>query len=211
MIARRLLIKAGEDWWLAGGISEINAVAAYQAIGVSSIAESYNDLTGNANTIIPIIAPTWSTIDGWTFDGSTQYLTTPNNPDSDWSMIALVDNTVSTSCHFGSNSFVKRFYVLSNISGSSTQFGTGTQGIAVGLNFATTYAISEFELYEDGALVHTNAVGGNYTAGVPIWIGALNTNGTPSYAAGKIKAFAVYNTKLTPQNLLDLHNAMVAL
>lgn len=61
-------------WYLAGGVTPI---AAYQPKGSSSLAASYiNLISPGTFDAAPGVAPTWDAVNGWTFNGSTQYLTT---------------------------------------------------------------------------------------------------------------------------------------
>ncbi len=61
-------------WWLSGGISAANCIAAYQPKGAADLAASYVNLAnpGTYNAA-PGVAPTWAAADGWTF-GGTNYL-----------------------------------------------------------------------------------------------------------------------------------------
>ena len=83
--------RADTSWWLAGGISAENCVAAYQAKGAADYAASlvnlanpgtYNAANGNS--------PTFNTAIGWTFDGVNDYLVTGIVPASDQSWSAIV-------------------------------------------------------------------------------------------------------------------------
>ena len=60
-------------WYLAGGISAANCLAAYQPKGAASLAASYSNLAnpGTYNAA-PGVAPTFDASTGWTFNGSTQ-------------------------------------------------------------------------------------------------------------------------------------------
>ena len=65
---------AAVPWWLSGGISAANCIAAYQPKGAADLAASYVNLAnpGTYNAA-PGVAPTWAAADGWTF-GGTNYL-----------------------------------------------------------------------------------------------------------------------------------------
>jgi hypothetical protein len=68
---------AAVPWWLAGGVAAANAIAVYQPKGAADLAASYVNLA-NPGTYdaAPGTAPTFDAATGWTFNGSTQYLTT---------------------------------------------------------------------------------------------------------------------------------------
>lgn len=80
-------IHAAADWWVVPGKT---CVAAYQPIGAASLAASYVNLA-NPGTYdaAPGVAPTWASATGWTFNGSTQYLTTGITPPRGPNMVAI--------------------------------------------------------------------------------------------------------------------------
>ena len=84
-------------WYLSGGVSRANCLAAYQAIGAASLAESYVNLV-NPGTydLSGGTAPTWAAESGWTFNGADQYKTTGIDPAANatqtWSMIVRYSN-----------------------------------------------------------------------------------------------------------------------
>src|SRR5574338_141498 len=57
---------ATAPWWLSGGVSPPDVVAAYQPKGAANLAESYINLanpgTYNAS---PAVSPGWSSLTGW--------------------------------------------------------------------------------------------------------------------------------------------------
>lgn len=61
-------------WYTAP--SGVTCVAAYDAIGAASLADSYtNEANPGTYDAAPGTAPTWAYGTGWTFNGTTQYLT----------------------------------------------------------------------------------------------------------------------------------------
>lgn len=79
---------AAAPWYLAGGIAAANCIAAYAPKGAADLAASYVNLaTPGTNNAAPGTAPTWDAVNGWTFNGINQYLTTGLIPARAYSMI----------------------------------------------------------------------------------------------------------------------------
>lgn len=86
VITPRSAAAAAASWWLAGGIDPANCIAAYRAKGAASLAASYDNLAAPGNGLADGtydltlgVAPTFDAATGWTFNGSTQWLTTAAN------------------------------------------------------------------------------------------------------------------------------------
>ena len=63
------------SWWLSGGISAGDCVAAYQAIGAANIAASKVNLNDPGTNDIDVgTDPAFDAATGWSFNGSTHYL-----------------------------------------------------------------------------------------------------------------------------------------
>src|SRR4030042_266315 len=87
------------EWWLAGGISAANCLAAYQPKGAASYAASKVNLAnpGTYDAVDGVAFPTWAAATGWTFNGVAQYLTSNCPTDmKPMSYIARVKNTDNT-------------------------------------------------------------------------------------------------------------------
>lgn len=67
-----------ESWWLSGGVSASDCLAAYQSISADSYAASKVNLANPGTYDITNGAsyPTWNAATGWTFDGIDDYLDT---------------------------------------------------------------------------------------------------------------------------------------
>lgn len=63
-------------WWLTPTIDPNEVVAVYQPKGAASQADSYKNLVNGLLPAAPGVAPSWDFDNGWTFNGTTQYLTT---------------------------------------------------------------------------------------------------------------------------------------
>ena len=111
-VSRRAVSSGATDWWLAGGAP--TPVAVYQPKGAASLSASYTNLVnpGTYNAA-PGVAPTWDAATGWTFNGTTQYLTTSVIPTGAYSALARFSNSggVNARWLFGtSNTAVTSFF-----------------------------------------------------------------------------------------------------
>jgi hypothetical protein len=203
------------SWWSTGGIS--SCVAAYQAIGAASLAASYLNLANpGTNDAAPGTAPTFDASTGWTFNGSTQYLTTGVVPaDGTWSMIVRYSDSVSTNMVCGSlnvRNGVKRFYI-SPYRAAYVEYGIGTLDffqVAPAL-VTGVLAMAGTKCYRNGADEGVTATN-NAGSSKPIFIGGINYDNTPSFLlACKVQAFAVYNATLTAPQVADVAAFMTML
>lgn len=193
-------------WWAAGGCGAI-CVRAYQPVGAASLAASYSNLVNpGTNNAAPGVAPTWDAVNGWTFNGTSQYLTTGSIPTVNSSIILrfTTNGTLASQCGDGSNFFgwegdtlkvyhEKGGFELSGLIGSS-----GTLAIAAQKGYINA--------------VEDKTIGAG--TGIPnreIFIGARNQSGTPGgFAAWKCQAWAMYSADITSY-LTALNAAMAAL
>lgn len=74
----KITAAAVAPWYLSGGVDPSGCVAAYQAKGASSYAESKVNLAnpGTYDLIDGLAYPTWDSVNGWAADGTSQYLDT---------------------------------------------------------------------------------------------------------------------------------------
>jgi hypothetical protein len=209
------------SWYLAGGVSAANVVAAYQPIGAASLAASYVNLA-NPGTydLTAVAAPTFDTATGWAFDGLTQYLKTGVTPtDQNWTYIVRFSDAVQkdaadvigrrstdgfyvqiTPCPLGSNMV-------------SYRHGGGTNQRAAPRLAAGVLAIAGPSAYRNGVddgVTLTNAA----AVGVgDLWIGCMDKYGTTaeSFFPGKVQAVAIYNTVLSQPQVAAITARMAAL
>jgi hypothetical protein len=205
-----------EVWYLSGGISAANCIAAYAAKGAASQAASYSNLA-NPGTYDAAAgsAPTWDTTNGWMFNGSSQYLTTgiTNGLNNTWSAICKFSNcTASDGALFGNLNAGSWFFIQpvtgtdrGYVNGSPTpQYHATTKASGV-MGFAGTKA------YLDGADEGLTLVGGGSGTPNTIYIGKLNRTGGPNWTDAYIQALAFYDTVLSAAQVLAVTNAMNAL
>lgn len=199
---------AGGDWWDVAGAT---CVAAYAAKGAADLAASYINLAnpGTYNAA-PGVAPTWDATNGWTFNGSTQYLTAGVVPVTDQTWSALVrfsDRSNNNSTPFyvssgsGKNFYVGYFsgYYVGN--GGEKSLGSPPNDGVFGFAGATAYVNGIASI---GAIPASSGV-----TTYPLYIGAGNNNGSLLFAfAGKIQALAIYSTTLSAGDVASLTTAM---
>lgn len=206
-------------WWLSGGVSAANAIAVYQAIGAASQAASYVNLanpgTFNAS---PGTAPTWASGTGWTFDGSSQYLTTGLTPsDTGWTalirFVAGNKNGNSIIGYYGAGAWL----VQQNIGTNMTVYNglpypdgycANSQDVR---GIDTVYGFAGKQPYKNGAAEATVIPAGTGSFG-NIFVGAGSFSGTPDqYYLGDMKAVAIYDTTLDAATVAAISAAMAAL
>lgn len=216
-------MSAGGVWYLAGGVSAANCVAAYQPKGAASLAASYINLAnpGTYDATAPTAAPTFAAATGWTFNGSAQYLTTGVVPAANYSMIIRYSDgtdavntvlagaftnpyTVPTSCML--------FYIHPWNAPDYAIFANGQYVIGTADFTSGVLAIAGPQGYANGA-PHGATIGAWVgTAAQAITIGARNSNGTVnSFCPCKMQALAIYNVALTAPQVLAITTAMQSL
>lgn len=203
-------------WWNNNGAIS-GCVAAYQPKGAVDLASSYINLANpGTNNAAPGSAPTFNTSTGWTFNGSSQYLTTGITVGgSGWSAIVRFSN-------WGTGGFR---YILGAYSSTGQAFLIGqdfTGSQCVAWNFAQTNYAAQFftsgTLAIGGGTAYKNGSSlGAINAGtsaptVQIYIGAANVaNAGSNHAAVEVQAVAIYNTSLTSGQVGTITTAMQAL
>lgn len=206
-------------WYLAAGVTP---VAAYQGKGAASYTASKVNLANPGTYDLTSTAdPTWSVADGWTF-GSSKFLDTGVVPadNQGWTFVIqyqgcslLGSNYVFGSYSSGGASVVG---VQPNRAGGVlTQYGNaGNYVINAPVLVTGNYTVSGRNLYRDGVLEGTNlsavALGNTfattYLGGAHLTTGALQS----PIAAGKVQAFAMYNSLLSAGQVLTTYNAIIA-
>lgn len=211
---RRAAAAASSDWWTIPGQT---CVAAYKPIGAADLATSYVNLAnpGTYNAA-PGVAPGLSA-GGWTFNGSSQYLTTGIVPATGWSMLVRL-----TQDGAGNNVQMVGGAADDTASGFSIWLARGTTS-AVWIHGSSwssaissmsgVYGIAKQSGYFDGAEIST---GGSATLSTSrgIFIGQHNVAGAvynPYYLSGTIAAVAIYSTTLSAADVAALTTRMAAL
>lgn len=206
---------AAAGWWVVAGKT---TVAAYQPKGAASLAASYVNLA-NPGTYdaAPGSAPTWAAGTGWTFNGSSQWLTTgvvfTNN--QSWSLLFRYSGASATG----------RAIMLSRTGTGTTDFGAYIDDytrtyVYNGSYLLVTHAsqtggvwgIAGNKAYLNGSVVTGTIGAGSGTATVALPIGAMDDDGSRSlWYSGNIQAVAIYSDTLTAGEIATVSAAMAAL
>lgn len=201
-------VAGSSNWWEVAGKT---CVAAYQAVGAASYADSLVDLSGSGNDATEGVAPSWDALTGWTFNGSA-YLNTP--------VVASATNLVSVAM---------RYSDTSSPSGAAIGRTGSDRNLRVYVNFSSqtfhSYSSGQDNSKFSGALsaavivMTPNAV---YQDGAEraTFVGSLPANsntisiardGGASNFNGNIQAISVYSDTLTADEVATVTAAMQAL
>jgi hypothetical protein len=202
---------ADVSWWLAGGISAANAIAAYQPKGAASLAASYVNLA-NPGTYdaAPGVAPTFNTSTGWTFNGTTQYLTSGVTPATNYTIAVRYANLTADDWLIGAHDWIGGGLFGIDVASWGGRY-YNTNSIFDGVYTAATKILAWDVGYTNGATVGTVASPGPAPA-FPLFIGARNARGAPDlYVGADVLAVAIYDNKLGAAQVAAVSAAMAAL
>ena len=206
-------------WYLAGGVSAANCIAAYQPIGADDYADSKINLanpgTYDANDE-GTHAPTWDTSYGWAGNGSdNKYLKTGIIVPSSgaYTVICRYSNCVaSNDALISADSYESgdRVWGLGFFHVAPTQrWWTGTLNhYGQAITTSGVMALSGLSAYLNGSHLGDSSTLGNIPASEGI---KIMKGGYQSYLNGKIQAAAIYNTTLTGDQVSAITTAMEAL
>ena len=200
-------------WWLTGGVSPSNCIAAYGAKGASNLAASYINLARpGTNNAAPGVAPTWDVTNGWIFTG-TQWLTTGFTANMNThSFFIRFSNVVGTGGYIGgfNNGSGARFGISPNIDGINIRFRYGTlEGVSPPYVTSGVLGLANAYGWRNGSKSTTLATLPSSSSAVIV--GALWLSTTPAnFLNGYIQAFAMYNS-ITDAQATAISAAMAAL
>jgi len=219
-------VAAADYWWLAGGISAANCIAAYQPIGAADYAASKVNLA-NPGTYDATegVAPDWDDVNGWKFNGIDDYLNTGVTPEKDqtWSMIIKYSNWVwkqnfNTFCGCGGGAghgfLISEFDPNSPYEGQDAYFFNGNYKYeASGAGAAEQVrCIAGQYGYIDGVKVTTAISNNTSDWDFEIYIGAQNDSGVAvTFNKNYTKLLAIYDIALIEDQVLALTTTMNAL
>lgn len=205
------LLSQGTSWWQASGVTP---VAAYAPKGAADIAASYINLANpGTNNAATGVAPSFNASTGWTFNGSTTYLTTGLVPTSAWTMMVRFSSGSGTNTLAGSVATNADFYIKpSNSGGTAREYSYGDGALTTGAVVTSgTMAIAGANGYYNGAL--DNVISATFSGTAQdIYIGCRNSgDAANSIWTGAIQAVAIFNQTLNATQVAALHTAMAAI
>lgn len=197
-------------WWDGNGTIS-GCVAAYQPIGAASLAASYVNLA-NPGTYdaAPGTAPSFAAATGWTFNGSTQELTTGITPTNDqsWSMIVRTEDEESNGnpwiCGGNSSAY---FALAGRFTGTQVIYGNGAFLAPSPILVTGVLAIAGNKGYRNGT-AESGTIGTQAGSFQAVRIGYAGAN---NRFKGKVLAFAIYSATLTSGQIATVSAAMAAL
>lgn len=194
---------AAVSWWLSGGISAANCIAAYQPKGAASYAASKVNLAnpGTYDAGDGSAYPTWNATDGWIF--VTKYLTTGIVPTDNFSCVVRFSNTVNNGECFMLSSLktgapVCYFELSPYLSGNMRfLYGDKVLPVSSGGKSAGVMGMTNTTGYYNGASVVSMAGYSWSGTTVPLYIGRRNADGGGGAGfTGYIQALAIYNINI---------------
>lgn len=206
---------APPDWWDPTGAG-LCIWAAYQPIGAASLAASYVDQSGNGNNCGPGVAPAWDAVNGWRFNGTTQWLDTLFQPQNDQSQSMLVQFTTFVQaggqhCLTGCNQ-ADRWKIDLWVWAPNARYANGGFVVAPGAIVAGNMCVAGNQGYRNGAPDGAPIAGYGAALNLNTYIGAVNLWGGPAqFCQVYIQAYALYDCTLTAPQVLAVATAMAAL
>jgi len=196
-------------WWKAGGTACI--WAAYQADSAANFAASLVDLSGNGNDAGDpggAATPGWDAVNGWTFDGVNQYLTTAFIPESDQSQSMIVQFTDFAGGDILGIAEGGVAFTLGSNETDATYFNGG--GLSAAPILASgIQAVAGDKGYRNGVLDVTGLAGwGMVVPTYNCYIGAVHWLGGAGCDSVKIQKAAFYSCALTGPQVLAITTAM---
>jgi hypothetical protein len=196
--------------------------AAYAPKGAASFAASLVDLTGQGHDAVDpggAATPGWDAVNGWTFDGLAQYLTTTFVPQIDGSQSMFVQFTgaaLVTRWMIGAqNAAAEGFRIMPQRVGASVRYANGNANSDIVTQLAAgNLGIAGQEPYRNGADDGgpLAAWSGLNPMARAVWIGTNNTDGvTGSFFDGEIQAVILCDVTLTGPQAALIAGAMAAL
>ena len=207
-------VAAAAPWWDPNS-EGLCVWSAYQPKGAANLGASYTDLSGNGNTTGPGVAPTWDMVNGWKFNGTTQYLITTFLPQNDasQSMLGQFSGGPATSLNYLAGcrkAGASRFYLAP--ANTTVYYGNGGFTNPAPVLNAGNIAVAGNQGFRNG--VADGGIIGAFDT-VPtdaLYIGCVNYTGVPAaFFELYVQAFALYDTALTAPQVLSVYTAMAAL
>ena len=190
------------------------AVAALQPIGApGSLLARYNQAHGGDNRYKATdgVAPVWSGVAGWTFNGSTEWLDSGILPTATTSMLvrysdATAFDVVVFGSYSGNDTTRFTFYAKSSGSNAIAEHAAGLT-IAGGAPSAGVVAIAGQQAYLDGS-TFGGTIPGTWSGTATATIGIAKQNGHTAYGACKVQAVLIVERTLSPAEVWQASRQM---
>ena len=203
---------AAVPWYLSGGVSAANCLAAYKPKGAVSLAASYDNIAAPGNGLAdgtydaaPGAAPDWSAAKGWFFTGGTKWLTTGITFLEGWTFLGRYYQGAANQFFCGAYSAPRGIaYALTT---TQRQYWSGTYFYTLGVSPKGVAGVAGNLGYFNGLLDTTPMAAWGATIPVVFTIGRMG-NFASAWWTGGCSAFAIYNTALTAPQILAISTAM---
>lgn len=204
-------------WYLLGGVTAAQCVAAYQPKGAADLAASKINLAhSGSNDAIAGVDPSFDTTTGWSFNGTTQYLLTNGlvaANDQTWSALVRFTNANADRGLFGDFESSSKQFLIGPRSGLNVYYGSGGS-LVVGPNATSgVLGIAGNKGYRNGTADTGTISAGTGSMSFQIALGAYSTGSSSvgGFFDGKIQAIAFYNIALSSTQVSLISTAMAAL
>ena len=223
----RMVVGSVTPWYLAGGVSAANCIAAWQPKGAASLAASYVNLANPGTyNLTGTTPPTWNASDGWICADSGKKLSVnsislgttltvvarivPSLQKLPYYFSGLVGVSTTTQSPLaisGTSSTVD--YIEYTVSTSGVSNASALTLLNTDVNVATTRNGVGVSVYRNGIAV---ADTGDLAANTACTVTHLLQRETFQLAYyGKVYSIAIYNSVLTADQISAIHTAMSAL
>lgn len=204
---------ATANWWVVSGKT---CVAAYQPKGAASYdASKVNLANPGTYNATEGVAPSWAAGTGWTFNGSSQYLTTVVGGNSYSALVRFSDGTEQSSAIFGETKTTTndtRLNIYPYYSGGHIYFRCGGNYDQNGYYTFGVLAVTPAAAYANGTSLGSLSGAWTGTTSYTIALGGHCINASIDEKwTGKIQAFAIYSDTLSSAEVATVSAAMAAL
>lgn len=191
-------------WWLAGGVSSVNCIGAYQPIGASSLANSKINVNNpGTHDAVAGVDPSWTSANGWAGDSTSKYLLTGIVPAPHWSAIVFVRNATAGTAlgQAGAGGFAYLQLLPHYVTGPESVFGNGSNTVSAPMTTGAQLVAGQ-QGYIDA--LPADGVIGDWTDSDQVQIALLarNVNGAIGlFFGGNLVLAAVYNIVLSQNQI----------
>lgn len=223
---------AATEWW---NISGKTCIQALDAIGASSLANSYVDLSGTGNDASVVSgqnAPDWANGTGWTYNGTNMCLTTGIIPTDTMTTTVRFSGVSSDTTNSSGNETLlfgaqdgsyQRWWMAPNWRGvllcaykeEIAGNGAGSR-VTSGVLTMVAVSASQLDIYYNGSFVYSQTGATGVACTVAMFLGVRNNNGSPAYentdySGYIIEASAIHSDQLTAGEIATLHTSILTL